>query len=101
MQKRHDFFVTRLVKRCCMVLAIPAALMIVAGQALAAPITIVNEVGGFLGSTKTQVTTTHNGTTQISYDATGIDKLVVVFATESGFNNNTVTSMTMKFNNVR
>jgi hypothetical protein len=55
---------------------------------------------GFLGSNKAQVTTTHNGTTQVSFDATGADKLVVVFASESGFNNTSVTSMSMSFNGV-
>ena len=55
---------------------------------------------GFLGSTKTQVTTTHNGTTQVSFDATGADKLVVVYAAESGFNNQSVTSLSMSFNGV-
>lgn len=63
-------------------------------------IVIQDEVEGFLGSNKAQVTTTHNGATQVSYDATGIDKLVVVFATESGFNSQTTTAMTMAFNNV-
>jgi autotransporter-associated beta strand protein len=65
-----------------------------------AQIAVVNQVEGFLGSTKTQVTTTHNGTTQVSYDATGIDKLVVVYASESGFNNQSVTSLSMSFNGV-
>lgn len=65
-----------------------------------AAIVIEDQVLGFLGSNKSQVTTTHNGSTQISYDATGIDKLVVVFATESGFNNNTTLSMSMAFNGV-
>jgi autotransporter-associated beta strand protein len=57
---------------------------------------------GFLGTTKTQVTTVHNGTAeqQVSYDATGVDKLVVVYAAESGFNNTTVTSLSMSFNGV-
>ena len=69
-------------------------------QAASAQITIVNQVEGFLGNNKTQVTTTHNGTTQVSYDATGVDKLVVVYATESGFNTQSVTSLSMSFNGV-
>lgn len=63
-----------------------------------AQINIVNQVEGFLGSTKSQVTTTHGGTTQVSFDATGIDKLVVVYTAESGFNNQSVTSLSMSFN---
>lgn len=75
----------------------------IAGLALsAAPanaaISIVNEVKGFLGSTKTQVCTAHNGTTQVSYDATGVGKLVVVIGTESGFNNQKVTGIAVSFN---
>jgi hypothetical protein len=72
---------------------------ITAGSAQA-QITISSQAEGFLGSTKTQVTTAHNGSTQLSFDATGVDKLVVVFATESGFNNRTTTAMTMSFNGV-
>ena len=63
-------------------------------------ITVVNEVEGFLGSNKTQVTTAHNGATQVDYDSTGLDKLVVVIGTESGFNNQGVASVGVKFNNV-
>lgn len=65
-----------------------------------AAIVIQSEVEGWLGSNKTQVTTTASGTTQVSYDATGIDKLVVVYAAESGFNNQTVTSLSMSYNGV-
>ena len=79
----------------------------IAGLALAftatpahAAIGIVTSVKGFLGSTKTQVCTAHNGTTQVSYDATGVSKLVVVIGTESGFNNQTATVNAVKFNNV-
>jgi len=68
------------------------------GSAEAAITFVSSPVEGFLGSTKTQVTTTHNGGTQISYDATGVDKLVVVYAAESGFNNTSVTNLTMAFN---
>jgi autotransporter-associated beta strand protein len=55
---------------------------------------------GFLGSNKAQVTTTHNGSTQVSYNATDVDKLVVVYAAESGFNAQSVNSLTMQFNGV-
>lgn len=65
-----------------------------------AAIVIEDQIEGFLGSNKTQVTTTHNGSTQINYDATGIDKLVVVYGAESGFNGNVVTSLSMAFNGV-
>lgn len=74
--------------------------LIAAVAADAAVITIVNNVKGFLGSDKTKVTTAHNGTTEISYDATGVDKLVVAIGTESGNNNSRVTSMGLKFNGV-
>jgi len=59
---------------------------------------IVNEVEGWLGSDKSQVTTTSGGTTQVNYDATGVDKLVVAIGTESGFNNNAITSIGVTFN---
>ena len=41
-----------------------------------------------------------SGTGTQSYDASGADKLVVLFATESGFNNQQVTSVTMNYNGV-
>jgi hypothetical protein len=66
-----------------------------------ATITFVNTAEGFLGSNKTQVTTTHNGATQVLFDATGADKLVFVLATESGFNNQAVTSANVSFNGVQ
>lgn len=75
-------------------------LFLTASQTFAATISIVNQVEGFLGSNKAQVTTAHNGTTQVSYDATGVDKLVVVYAAESGFNNTKVLTLTMSFNGV-
>lgn len=65
-----------------------------------AAIVIESQVEGWLGSDRAQVTTTPGGTTQVSFDATGLDKLVVVFAAESGFNNNTTTALTMSFNGV-
>lgn len=71
-----------------------------AGSSAHAAITIASQVEGWLGNTKTQVTTTPSGTTQVSFDATGLDKLIVVYAAESGFNNNTVTNLTMSFNGV-
>jgi hypothetical protein len=71
-----------------------------AAQAALADITIVNTSGGFLGSNKAQVTTTHNGATQVTYDATGVDKLVVTIGTESGFNNQQVTNIGVSFNGV-
>lgn len=40
------------------------------------------------------------GTNPKSYDATGADKLVVLVGTESGFNNQQVTGVTMTFNGV-
>jgi len=42
-----------------------------------------------------------SGTSPGAYDATGADKLVVMIGTESGFNNNQVTSVTMNFNSVQ
>jgi hypothetical protein len=67
--------------------------------ATASLITIVGTpMEGFLGSTKSQVTTAHNGTTQVSYDATGVEKLVVTIGLESSFNNNKVNSVSVAFN---
>ncbi|MFU8847565.1 MAG: PEP-CTERM sorting domain-containing protein [Opitutales bacterium] len=63
-----------------------------------ATISIVNSAGGFLGDNKAQVTTAHNGTEQINFDATGASKLVVTIASESGFSNRAVTGMTLSFN---
>jgi fibronectin-binding autotransporter adhesin len=63
-------------------------------------ITIVSNVKGFLGADKTKVCTTHGGATEVSFDATGVSKLVVVIGTESGFNNQSATVTGVKFNNV-
>ncbi len=76
------------------------AVFFMTAPANGATISIVNQVEGFLGSNKAQVTTAHNGTTQLNYDATGVDKLVVAIGTESGFNNNAVTSVNVQFNGV-
>ncbi len=76
------------------------AVLGVAAGAQAGAIEIVNPVRGFLGSNKAQVTTTHNGSIQVEYDATGIDKLVVAIGTESGFNNRAVTGIGVSFNGV-
>jgi len=65
-----------------------------------ATITIVNNERGFLGTNKAQVTTAHNGTTEVFFDATGADKLVVAIASEPGFNNQAMTNMTLSFNGV-
>jgi len=78
---------------CAALLAFP---LVTHGQS----ITIVNHVKGFLGSDKTKICTVHAGTTEVTYDATGVDKLVVVFGFESGFNNNSATVTGVKFNNV-
>lgn len=65
-----------------------------------AVISIVNSERGFLGTNKTQITTVHNGATQVSFDATGASKLVVAIGTESGFNSQAVTNMSLTFNGV-
>ncbi|BCX48938.1 hypothetical protein HAHE_28460 [Haloferula helveola] len=65
-----------------------------------AEISIVSEAEGFLGSDKTKVATTHNGTTLLDYNASGVDKLVVAIGFESGFNNNTATVTGVEFNDV-
>ena len=57
-------------------------------------------VEGFLNSAKNGFATTHLGTTQISYDATGVDKLVVAIGTEAGNNNQKVNSVSLSFNGV-
>lgn len=81
-------------------LVVITALTTATSAANASLITIVNQAEGFLGSNKAQVTTTHNGTTQVSYDATGVDKLVVIYGGESGFGGHQVTGLTMSFNGV-
>ena len=72
----------------------------IAAPPTSAEITIVSQAEGFLGSDKTKVTTTHNGATLLSYNASGVSKLVVAVGTESGFNNNTATVTGVKFNGV-
>jgi len=57
-------------------------------------------VEGFLNSTKNGFATTHLGTTQISYDASGADKLVVAIGTEAGNNAQKVNSVSLTFNGV-
>ena len=57
-------------------------------------------VEGFLNSAKNGFATTHLGTTQISYDATGADKLVVAIGTEAGNNGQKVNSVSMSFNGI-
>jgi len=84
-------------KIVCRSIALLAAALL--GTA-SAEVTIVNTSGGFLGSTKSQITTSHNGTEQVSYDATGVDKLVVTLGAESSFSNNQVTNLQVSFNGV-
>jgi hypothetical protein len=70
-----------------------------AGSSAHAAITIVGTpTRGFLGSNKSQVTTAHNGSTEVSFDASGTDKLVVAIGSESGFGGNSVTNMSLSFN---
>jgi hypothetical protein len=65
------------------------------------PVTIVGTpVEGFLNSAKNGFATSHLGTTPISYDATGADKLVVAIGTEAGNNNQKVNSVSLSFNGV-
>ena len=63
-------------------------------------ITIVSQAEGFLGSDKTKVATTDSGATLLSYNAAGVDKMVVAVGTEAGFNNNTATVTGVKFNGI-
>ena len=64
-----------------------------------ADITIIGSpVEAFLNSAKNGFATTHLGTTQISYDATGADKLVVAIGTEAGNNGQKVNSVSISFN---
>jgi len=86
--------------RSSVVIAIAAVAMLALAVSANAAIVIVNQVEGFRGNNKSQVTTSHNGTTQVSYDATGVDKLVVAIGTEWGFNNQKVTSVGVTFNGV-
>jgi hypothetical protein len=57
-------------------------------------------VEGFLNSAKNGIATTHLGTTQISYDASGADKLVVAVGTEAGNNAQKVNSVSLSFNGI-
>lgn len=87
----------------CLQLNVRNAVAVVALLALpvfSQTITIVNNVKGFLGSDKAKICTTHGGTTEVIYDATGVSKLVVVFGFESGFNNTSAAITGVKFNNV-
>lgn len=86
-------------KTFCATLALVALAFAIAVPAQAT-ISIMSQTQGFLGSDKSQVTTTHNGATVVNFDATGVDKLVVAIGTESGFNNQAVTSLNLAFNGV-
>jgi methionine-rich copper-binding protein CopC len=57
-------------------------------------------VEGFLNSAKNGFATTHLGTTQISYNAAGADKLVVAIGTEAGNNGQKVNSVSLSFNGI-
>jgi len=87
-------------KRMFPAIAVMVFLALTGPPAHAANISIVNEAEGFMGNTKTEITTTPNGTTLLNYDATGVDKLVVAFGFESGFNNNGATVTGFTFNGV-
>jgi methionine-rich copper-binding protein CopC len=64
-----------------------------------AEITIVGSpVGAFLNQAKNGFATTHLGTTPISYDASGVDKLIVAIGTEAGNNAQKVNSVSVSFN---
>ena len=65
-----------------------------------AVITIVSHAIGYADSTKTKFATAHLGTTLLSYNATGVDKLVVAIGLEAGFNNKTSTISGVTFNGV-
>jgi autotransporter-associated beta strand protein len=65
-----------------------------------AQITIVSQAKGYLGSDKTKIATAAGGTTLLSYDATGVNKLVVAIGFESGFNNQSATVLGVTFNGV-
>jgi len=66
----------------------------------AAEISIVGTAKGYVDSTKSKLATAHLGTTLLSYDATGVDKLVIAIGSESGFNNNTIDITSLKFEGV-
>ncbi len=77
-----------------------AGLALTAAPANAAITIVGSTVKGFVDSTKTQFATTHLGTTLVSYNATGVSKLVVVFGSEPGNNNQVLTITGVKFNGV-
>jgi len=60
----------------------------------------VSTAKGFADSTKTKFATAHLGTTLLSYDATGVSKLVVAIGTEAGFNNQSANVTGITFNGV-
>jgi len=66
----------------------------------AAEISIVGTAKGYVDSTKSKLATAHLGTTLLSYDATGVDKLVIAIGSESGFNNNTIDITSLEFEGV-
>ena len=88
--------------RAVLVLSVAAAILgLAAGPAWAASaISIISTEKGFADSTKSQIATTHLGTTLVSYNATGADKLVIAIATEAGFNGNTSDVTGLTFNGV-
>ena len=67
-----------------------------------AQITIVNQIEGWVGNPRTNITTIENGTVAdlLQYDATGVDKLVFAVASEAGFNNQQMTLTGAAFNGV-
>ena len=86
--------------RAVLVFSAVAILGIAAGQAGAAVSIVGTPTKGFLGSTRTLITTTHQGTTLLSYNATGADKLVIGIGAESGFNGNGIDITGVTFNGV-
>ena len=63
-------------------------------------IVIVSQATGYSDSSKSKIATSHLGTTLLSYDATGVDKLVFAIGTEAGYNNSTIDVTGVTFNGV-
>jgi autotransporter-associated beta strand protein len=95
--KRENHAMFRKATQVC--LTALAVLALTATSANAA-ITIVSQTEGFVDSTKTKIATAHLGTTLLSYNATGVNKLVLAIGTEAGFNNQSTNVTGLTFNGV-
>jgi len=84
--------------RAVLAFTVLAAALPVAAAGGTSAISIVSTTKGYLGSDKTQVATAHNGTTLVTYDARGVNKLVIAIGTEASFNGKSIDVTGLTFN---